>query len=194
MNLIRLDVKGITRSPLQKKAYVLILQESESDINLPIVIAESEAQSIAYELEKKNIPLRPSTHDLFKTFADTFQINILKVVINKLNDGVFHSNLYCDYQGTEYVFNSRTSDAVALALRFEAPIYTFPDILEKAGIYISLQQEARIQKNTSEEQSFKSQFQRHSLSELKQMLDECVENEDYEMAAQIRDEISKRSE
>lgn len=193
MDLVRLFIKRISYSQSQNEAFVLILHELESDLKLPIVIGAFEAQAIALELERNLIPPRPLTHDLFKNFAKTFNIDVTKVIIHKLSEGVFHSNLICLHEGREYAIDARTSDAIAIALRFNAPIYTYKHILLKVGLYIPNLNESQ-QSDLMDDDSpiEKSKFERHSLSELRKMLDDCIENEDYEMAAQIRDEITKR--
>ena len=203
MDLVRLFIKQISYSQSQNEAFVLILQELESELKLPIVIGAFEAQAIALELEKDLIPAppRPLTHDLFKNFARVFGVNVTKVVINKLTEGVFHSYLFCEQNGVEHTIDARTSDAIAIALRFKAPIYTHKHILQRAGFQIpntskSIQTtisptlEFANEPETKEE---KSRLSRHSLIELQKMLDDCIENEDYELAAQIRDEITKRN-
>ena len=122
MSLVRLDIKGISYSQTQNGAYALILNEQEGNKQLPIVIGAFEAQSIAIALEKDIKPPRPLTHDLFKNFSERFEINIKQVIIHKLVDGVFYSSLISERQGVEETIDARTSDAIALALRFDAPI------------------------------------------------------------------------
>ena len=137
MSLVRLDIKGISYSQTQNGAYALILNEQEGNKQLPIVIGAFEAQSIAIALEKDIKPPRPLTHDLFKNFSERFEINIKQVIIHKLVDGVFYSSLISERQGVEETIDARTSDAIALALRFDAPIFTYQNILDKAGIYLN---------------------------------------------------------
>jgi len=123
---------------------------NRSSRTLPIIIGAFEAQSIAIALETEIRPPRPLTHDLFKTFSDTFKINIKEVIIHKLVDGVFFSSLVCEREGVEEVIDTRTSDAIAIAVRFNAPIYTYENILDKAGIYLKVEEELAIeQKNRS---------------------------------------------
>ena len=136
MSLVRLKIKGISYSQTQNGAYALILNEEEGDRKLPIVIGAFEAQSIAIALEKEIKPPRPLTHDLFKNFADRFKIVVKQVIIHKLVDGVFYSSLICERGEEEEIIDARTSDAIALALRFNAPIFTYKTILDKAGIYL----------------------------------------------------------
>ena len=136
MSLIRLSIKGISYSQTQNGAYALILSEVGGDRKLPIVIGAFEAQSIAIALEKEIKPPRPLTHDLFKNFSDRFGIVVKQVIIHKLVDGVFYSSIICERDKIEEIIDSRTSDAIALALRFKAPIFTYKNILDKAGIYL----------------------------------------------------------
>ena len=205
MSLVRLNIKGISYSQTQNGAYALILNEVDGDRKLPIVIGAFEAQSIAIALEKEIKPPRPLTHDLFKNFADRFDIVIKQVIIHKLVDGVFYSSLICERDKIEEIIDARTSDAIALALRFEAPIFTYKNILDKAGIYLKV--ESKKQKEDENENSIlmdelldsnlepstpKENYSTKTLEELHNLLDEAVSNEDYEKAAHIRDEISKR--
>ena len=198
MDLVRLFIKRISYNQSQNDAFVLIMHEVETDLKLPIVIGTFEAQSIALELEKSLVPPRPLTHDLFKIFADTFSIQIKRVVIYKLEEGIFYSNILCVQNGQEYTIEARTSDAIAIALRCNAPIYTYRDIIQRAGIYIPLLNDELSNTispsldNVDEEDSSRNRYTKYALPELKTMLNDCIENEDYEMAALIRDEISKR--
>lgn len=199
MSLVRLDIKGISYSQTQSGAYALVLSEVEGSRTLPIVIGAFEAQSIAIALEKEIKPPRPLTHDLFKSFADRFHIIIKQVIIHKLVDGVFYSSLICERDGIKEIIDTRTSDAIALATRFNAPIFTYENILDKAGVYLKLKDEQEIDEDeliledlipeTVEETSYSSE----SLDSLNQKLNEAVANEDYELAAKIRDEINKRN-
>jgi len=204
MSLVRLNIKGISYSQTQNGAYALILNEVDGDRKLPIVIGAFEAQSIAIALEKEIRPPRPLTHDLFKNFADRFDIVVKQVIIHKLVDGVFYSSLICERDKIEEIIDARTSDAIALALRFEAPIFTYKNILDKAGIYLKV--DSKKQKEDQNEDSVlvddilaskmepapRENYASKTLEELHNMLDEAVNNEDYEKAANIRDEISKR--
>lgn len=202
MGLIKLTIKGISYSQTQSGAYALVLSEVEGTRTLPIIIGAFEAQSIAIALEKEIKPPRPLTHDLFKTFADRFFINVKQVIIHKLVDGVFFSSLLCERDGVEEVIDTRTSDAIALAVRFQAPIFTYENILDKAGIYLKIDEELSDEDDDEDEGEFELSFEddddenifgQMSLSELQEQLNEAVVNEDYELAAKIRDEISKRS-
>ncbi|RCS26412.1 hypothetical protein DUT90_11665 [Polaribacter sp. WD7] len=200
MSLIQLNIKGISYSQTQSGAYALVLSEASGTRTLPIIIGAFEAQSIAIALETEIRPPRPLTHDLFKTFADRYTINIKEVIIHKLVDGVFFSSLICEKDGVEETIDTRTSDAIAIAVRFQAPIYTYENILEKAGIYLKIEEELSIQETGDSEslsveieEDIKSNFSTLSLSALNEELNDAVANEDYELAAKIRDEISKRS-
>ncbi len=204
MSLVKLAIKGISYSQTQNGAYALILNEIDGDRKLPIVIGAFEAQSIAIALEKEIKPPRPLTHDLFKSFADRFDIVVKQVIIHKLVDGVFYSSMICERDKIEEIIDARTSDAIALALRFEAPIFTYKNILDKAGIYLN---PTNLDENTDasddgvlsnpetfgqEEKEESRGYKTNSLSELHQMLETAVQEEDYEKAAHLRDEISKR--
>ena len=202
MSLIKLTIKGISYSQTQSGAYALVLSEMEGTRTLPIIIGAFEAQSIAIALEKEIRPPRPLTHDLFKTFSDKFSIKVSQVIIHKLVDGVFFSSLICEREGIEEVIDTRTSDAIALAVRFQAPIYTYENILDKAGIYLKMDEELIIEEDLEsddiefsiEDELDQTQGYSHlQLEELHEKLNEAVANEDYELAAEIRDEISKRS-
>ncbi|OBX23881.1 MULTISPECIES: bifunctional nuclease family protein [Bizionia] len=204
MSLVRLKIKGISYSQTQNGAYALILNEVDGDRKLPIVIGAFEAQSIAIALEKEIRPPRPLTHDLFKNFADRFDIIVKQVIIHKLVDGVFYSSIICERDNAEEIIDARTSDAIALALRFQAPIFTYKNILDKAGIYLKINPEDEDESESDsilvddliaeelETGSVQENYKAQSLEELHNMLDEAVANEDYEKAANIRDEISKR--
>lgn len=205
MSLVKLTIKGISYSQTQNGAYALILNEADGDRKLPIVIGAFEAQSIAIALEKEIKPPRPLTHDLFKNFADRFDIVVKQVIIHKLVDGVFYSSIICERDKIEEIIDARTSDAIALALRFHAPIFTYKNILDKAGIYLKGNKETDEdgqdvddvlsnpdtfgQEETNES---KGAYVKFSLSELTDLLNAAVAEEDYEKAAKVRDEISKR--
>ncbi|MFD1095028.1 bifunctional nuclease family protein [Salegentibacter chungangensis] len=206
MSLVRLNIKGISYSQTQNGAYALILSEVDGERKLPIVIGAFEAQSIAIALEKEIKPPRPLTHDLFKNFADRFDIVVKQVIIHKLVDGVFYSSLICERDKIEEIIDARTSDAIALALRFDAPIFTYKNILDKAGIYLKGEEPRKKEQEENEEEiisdellpddinikSDDTDYKKLSLDELKSLLSQAVNNEDYEKAARIRDEISKR--
>ncbi|MEH6407028.1 MAG: bifunctional nuclease family protein [Leeuwenhoekiella sp.] len=203
MSLVRLNIKGISYSQTQNGAYALILSEVDGDRKLPIVIGAFEAQSIAIALEKEIRPPRPLTHDLFKNFADRFDVVIKQVIIHKLVDGVFYSSIICERDKIEEIIDARTSDAISLALRFGAPIFTYKNILDKAGIYLKGNGGQESEGPASilvddlvfeeEEDRDRADFKKLSLQELDKLLDQAVAREDYEAAAKIRDEISKRN-
>lgn len=203
MSLVRLHIKGISYSQTQNGAYALILSEVDGDRKLPIVIGAFEAQSIAIALEKEIKPPRPLTHDLFKNFSDRFGIVVKQVIIHKLVDGVFYSSLICERDKIEEIIDARTSDAIALALRFKAPIFTYKNILDKAGIYLKVNPDKEDEDSEDSilmdevlakeiETKSPENFKGKTLEELHNLLDEAVASEDYETAARIRDEISKR--
>jgi bifunctional DNase/RNase len=204
MSLIKLTIKGISYSQTQTGAYALVLSEMEGSRTLPIIIGAFEAQSIAIALEKEIRPPRPLTHDLFKTFSDRFSIEFKEVIIHKLVDGVFFSSLICEKDGVEEVIDARTSDAIAIAVRFEAPIFTYENILDKAGVFLKIDDELGLN-DPSETQEVslntknllgvdkESSFSKLSVADLSEELGKAVSDENYELAAKIRDEISKRS-
>ena len=207
MSLVKLTIKGISYSQTQNGAYALILNEVDGIRKLPIVIGAFEAQSIAIALEKEIKPPRPLTHDLFKSFADRFDIVVKQVIIHKLVDGVFYSSIICERDKIEEIIDARTSDAIALALRFGAPIFTYKNILDKAGIFLKANPSDAENLNNDDEGILSSPetfgidndtdvsndiYKTLSLSELHEALEKAVQDEDYEKAAKIRDEISKR--
>ncbi|MBN2636287.1 MAG: bifunctional nuclease family protein [Prolixibacteraceae bacterium] len=194
MHKIRLNILGLSVSQTQSGAYALVLAEDEGDRRIPIIIGPVEAQAIAIQLEGLKPP-RPLTHDLIKNIALAFDIGLLEVNIYKLEEGIFYSELLCEMNGKEIRIDSRTSDAVALALRFRCPIYTTEDILKKAGIVLQLEDESSPVRSFADddvEAPGSSAYAQYSLSELKEMLADAVQNEDYEKASVIRDEIKKR--
>ncbi|MBL4938743.1 MAG: bifunctional nuclease family protein [Lutibacter sp.] len=199
MSLVRLTIKGISYSQTQSGAYALVLSEVDGPRTLPIVIGAFEAQSIAIALEKEIKPPRPLTHDLFKSFADRFHIVIKQVIIHKLVDGVFYSSLICQRDKIDEIIDTRTSDAIALATRFNAPIFTYENILDKAGIYLKMKDTLSIEndplslENIIDEPSSDTTFAKYSLKQLNEKLNEAIQQEDYELAANIRDEITKRT-
>jgi bifunctional DNase/RNase len=208
MSLVRLKIKGISYSQTQNGAYALILNEVDGDRKLPIVIGAFEAQSIAIALEKEIKPPRPLTHDLFKNFSDRFDIVIKQVIIHKLVDGVFYSSIICERDKIEEIIDARTSDAIALALRFSAPIFTYKTILDKAGIFLKFSSKDKdkdkddsiivdeiLQEGATVEieQGATDGYTELTIDELNKELDKAVANEDYEKAAKLRDEISKRN-
>ena len=197
MEKIQLEIIGMSYSQSQSGAYALILGELNGKRRLPIIIGGFEAQSIAIELEKIKTP-RPLTHDLFKSLATSFKISINEVIINKFSEGVFYAILICSDGANELEIDSRTSDAIALALRFHCPIYTFENIMASAGIMIDEETEKKQTSQKSEtipshpREKEEVSFSQLSHAELLEMLQSAVENEEYEKASKIRDELNKR--
>jgi len=193
MKRVKLKVMGISYSQTQSGAYALILIEENGDRRIPIIIGGFEAQAIVIKLENLDPP-RPLTHDLFKKFADEFNISVIEVMIYKLEEGVFFSKLVCNNGEKEYSIDSRTSDAVAIALRFGCPIFITEEILKKAGITVN-PADSEIS-SVNEVESFfepeKTKYDTYSDEELYKMIDEAIKTEDYERAAAVRDEIDKR--
>jgi len=202
MKLIQMTVKGISHSETQTGAYALILNEEKGNRKLPIIIGGFEAQSIAIALEQEIKPSRPLTHDLFKSLADRFDINVKQVIVHKLVDGVFYSSLICERDKIEEIIDSRTSDAIALALRYQAPIFIYDSILKKAGFTPAVSSNEKKSPVDSWIQDYVTEktktnvkledLEKLSVSKLKNLLSALLANENYEKAAQIRDEISKR--
>ena len=205
MGKIKLNVLGISYSQTQSGAYALVLSEEEGNRRIPIIVGGFEAQAIAIELEGL-APPRPLTHDLFKDFAQSYGIRILEVNIHKLEDGVFFASILCDNGDTQITLDARTSDAIALALRFKCPIYTTEDIVEKAGIVLDFEKGSDLEAPTIPEEEIVEtppekvkkrtilpDLSDTPMDELKSLLADAVSNEDYERASEIRDEINKRS-
>ncbi len=195
MRKIKVDIYGIAPSQMQG-SYSLILAEEDGERKIPVIVGQYEAQAIAIQIEGINTG-RPLTHDLFLSFAQQFEISIKEVFIHQLKEGIFYSLLVCESNGKVHEIDSRTSDAIALAVRFDCPIYTTEEILEAAGITIddkSVEKPGRgkadvpAQKPKEDTDLFKSK----TLDELEKMLNKALNNEDYLKAAQIRDEIDKR--
>lgn len=197
MKKVKLNVLGLSYSQMQSGAYALVLTEENGKQRLPIIIGGFEAQAIAIELEGLKPP-RPLTHDLFVNFAIAFNIELKEVIIYKLEEGIFYSELVCDNGGSRIKIDARTSDAVALALRFKCPIYTTQEIISKAGIILSFKEaKQKNQQKSSTQESNQHEKKQTGLSnvpidELKKMLDKAIQEEDYEKASKIRDEIKRR--
>ncbi|HZH73783.1 MAG TPA: bifunctional nuclease family protein [Mariniphaga sp.] len=194
MQKIRLNILGLSVSQTQSGAYALVLAEEGGDRRIPIIIGPVEAQAIAIQLEGLKPP-RPLTHDLIKNIAVAFNIVLLEVVIHKLEEGIFYSELLCEMNGKEIRIDSRTSDAVALAIRFRCPIYTTEEILSKAGIVLEAEEPKPARQGSSRKKSEpreSSPFSHYTMQELDDLLNEAVQNEDYEKASIIRDEINNR--
>jgi len=191
MDKIELKIVGLSYSQTQSGAYALVLSEKEGSRRLPIIIGGFEAQSIAIELEKMK-PSRPLTHDLFKTFSDSFSIKIKEIIIYNLIEGVFYSKIICGNGEKEIEIDARTSDSIAIGLRSNAPVYTYEHILSSAGIQLDNDEfdedtegaEIKIEHDTEPT---------HTLEELEAMLQTAINDEDYERASQLRDEINKRN-
>jgi len=195
MEKIKLDIAGLSYSQTQSGAYALVLSEVIGKRRLPIIIGGFEAQAIAIELEKMT-PSRPLTHDLFKNFSDHFKINLIEVIIYNLVEGIFFAKLICEQNGKEVEIDSRTSDAIALAVRFESPIYTYEFVLNSAGIILDDVKDDKdeIAPEISLEEITKKPSERMTLKELKKHLKNSIDNEDYEAASRFRDEINNRQE
>jgi len=207
MKTVQLSIIGLTYSQTQNNAYALLLGEDDGPRRLPIVIGAFEAQSIAIALEKDLRPPRPLTHDLFTSLALTYNIYLKKVMIHKLNEGIFYSYLVCEQNGEIKEIDSRTSDAVALALRFNCPIFTYETILNQAGIILDdestihtpqIEKDTELQaKEKKEKQKLTepkdSSLKRLSETALNKRLKQALEKEDYELAAIIRDELDRRN-
>lgn len=195
MEKIELKIIGLSYSQTQSGAYALVLSEKKGARRLPIIIGGFEAQSIAIELENMK-PSRPLTHDLFKSFAESFQVTIKEVVIYNLIEGVFYSKIVCDQNGTEVEIDARTSDAIAIGIRCACPVYTFEHILSSAGI--QLEDEIEEEAASGEEEEVVIEQEGNELSsltteELNNLLQEAIDHEDYERASEIRDELNKRN-
>lgn len=197
MKKIQLDIVGLSFSQTQSGAYALVLGESNGKRRLPIIIGGFEAQAIAIELEKIT-PSRPLTHDLFKSFANGFNIKIKEVIIYNLVEGIFYAKLICENEDREVEIDGRTSDAIALAVRFKCPIYTYEFILSTAGIILedgaivdpgTLSEDAGVGEPTAPK---KEDYKTLSEPDLKDLLKSAVESENYEKASKIRDELNKR--
>jgi uncharacterized protein len=199
MSKVKLNVLGISYSQTQSGAYALVLTEEKGDRRIPIIVGGFEAQAIAIQLEGLNPP-RPLTHDLFYNFASSFKIDLLEVNIYKLEEGIFYSRLTC-YDGKNTInIDSRTSDAIALALRFKCPIYTTEDILERSGIVLDFEKESKTTQKTQtskiHEESRRTEYEElhnFSIEELRNGLEDAIKTENYEKASMIRDEINRRS-
>jgi len=194
MKLIQLDIVGLSNSQTQSGAFALVLGETEGNRRLPIVIGNFEAKAIAIALDNEYKSQRPITHDLFKTFALGFNINIQKIIISSISaGGIFSSIIYClNNEGKQVELDARTSDAVALAIRFNAPIFTFESIIDEAGIILN-KDIAIYDKFDKMEETEENNFKNLPKSKLEKKLSEAIENENYELASQIRDEINSRS-
>ena len=193
MELIQLNISAIRQSDAQNNAYVMLLNETVGKRQLPVVIGWCEARAIAVALDSKEKTERPLTHDLFKTFGDKFNISVSKMVIHKLIEGVFHSTLYCKnlINSEEIEIDSRTSDAIAIAIRFSCPIFTYEDILSRASILsVSSFDKENIKSTIGHKEK---KINKYSLKELQESLKQAIKVENYEKASKIRDEIKRRT-
>jgi len=198
MELIELKIHGISYSDNTSGAFALILAEMNGSKKLPIVIGGFEAQAIAVALEKKIKTSRPLTHELFKGFADKFDIKFNHVIIHKLIEGIFFSNLVCEKDDKIIKIDSRTSDAIALSIRFNAPIFIEKGILDNVGFEdndkhsgeINLIGDSFFKTDTYDKSS--KDIKKISSNKIKKMLEKSIQNEDYELAAKLRDELNTR--
>lgn len=194
MQKIKLDITGIQYSQTQSGSYVLTLLEVGGRRKLPILIGGFEAQSIAVELEKM-VPNRPLTHDLIKTFCKSFGVNVKEIVIYKFLEGVFYAKIICEKEGMLTEIDSRTSDAIAVGVRFNAPIYTFEDVLQEVDSSEGAENGSEDEIFDEEEEvevSEESELKNASKDELNHRLQEAIDNEAYELASKIRDELNRR--
>ncbi len=195
MHLIQLDIVGLSNSQTQSGAFALVLGEVQGTRKLPIVIGNFEAKAIAIALDNEFKSQRPIIHDLFKSLTKGYQINVQKVVISSISSGgIFSSIIYCsNEQGKEIELDSRTSDAVAIALRFKAPIFTYEPILKEAGIILDDDiTKQSLSDNKDHQPKAKGSMRRYSKEELNKQLSKAIEDEDYELASKLRDELKKR--
>lgn len=200
---IKLEILGLSSSQSTTGSFALVLGEMEGNRRLPIIIGMFEAQAIAIEIEKI-IPNRPMTHDLFKSFASTFHFHVEEIVISDLKEGVFFAKIVCTDGLKKTEIDARPSDAIAIGLRFDSPIYTYENILAEAGIVLTDEEEedereksetkepkAKVKKEVSSKKS--EDYKNYSVEKLNELLKEAIEKEDYEKAAKIRDELGKRN-
>jgi len=201
---IKLEILGLSSSQSQTGSFALVLGETEGNRRLPIIIGMFEAQAIAIEIEKI-IPNRPMTHDLFKSFANSFHFHVEEIVISDLKEGVFFAKIICTDGLKKTEVDARPSDAIAIGLRFDSPIYTYESILAEAGIVLTDQEEeeekaetkpepkAKVKKESAKKSSPGEDYKNLSIEKLSELLKEAIEKEDYEKAAKIRDELGKRN-
>jgi uncharacterized protein len=194
---IKLEILGLSPSQSQSGSFALVLGEEYGNRRLPIIIGMFEAQAIAIEIEKI-VPNRPMTHDLFKQFAEKFKFTVREIVISDLREGIFFARVVCTDGLRETVVDARPSDAIAIGIRFNVPIFTYEAVLSEAGITTSPadedeEQQELVEKSNRKPRAFGEQLKDMTADELQKMLDEALGNEEYERAAKIRDEISKRN-
>lgn len=199
MKKVQLEIVGLSYSQTQSGAYALVLGETAGSRRLPIIIGGFEAQAIAIELEKMS-PSRPLTHDLFRSFAEVFDIHVTEVLIYNLVEGIFYAKLLCNDGTRDVEIDARTSDAIALAIRFKCPIYTYEFILKSAGIVLDDESSGLPDSESNEEKVEaketasveKGEYKSKSTEELKGLLQTALDNEQYELASKIRDELNNR--
>lgn len=201
---IKLEILGLSSSQSQTGSFALVLGEAEGNRRLPIIIGMFEAQAIAIEIEKI-IPNRPMTHDLFKSFSNTFHFHVEEIVISDLKEGVFFAKIVCTDGLKKTDIDARPSDAIAIGLRFDSPIYTYENILAEAGIVLTDQEEeeekteiktepkAKVKKESPRKSAGGEDYKNYSIEKLNDLLKDAIDKEDYERAAKIRDELSKRN-
>ena len=194
MDYKRLVIRGISYSQTQSGAYALLLEDEETNVKLPVVIGNFEAQSISLGLEKDIHPPRPLTHDLFTKFVTSANYNLTSVIIYQIVDGVFFSNIIFKNlaNGEELILDARTSDAVAMAVRFDAPIFTTPQVLNEAGILLDLEEAPKEEATTGDIPPADNDLRNVPLDELQALLDEAVKDEDFDYALEIQEEIKRR--
>lgn len=195
MEKIELYIVTLTHSVTQSSNYAVVMGEVDGNRRLPIVIGGFEAQAIAVAMEGM-VPSRPLTHDLLKNTLDTFEIEVTEILINNLVEGVFHARIVCMQHGREFEIDSRTSDAIAMAVRYGCPIFTYDFILDAAGVRIEDPQpsESDEVKEETKPKRRRRGYTEYTLDDLTAMLEKVIGEEDYEKAAKIRDEINKRKE
>lgn len=204
MEKIKLEILGLSSSQSQSGSFALVLGEAHGKRRLPIIIGMFEAQAIAIEIEKI-IPNRPMTHDLFKSFAQSFEFDVEEIVISDLKEGVFFAKIVCNNGSKHIEVDARPSDAIAIGLRFNVPIYTYESVMSEAGIVLSEEPEEEeeekssrskresAKKSSSSSKSFTEQLKDVTNDKLNKMLEEALQKEDYEKAAKIRDEMNRRN-
>lgn len=200
MEKIKLEILGLSSSQSQTGSFALVLGETEGNRRLPIIIGMFEAQAIAIEIEKI-VPNRPMTHDLFKAFANNFHFTVEEIVISDLKEGVFFAKIVCSDGLKRTEIDARPSDAIAIGLRFDSPIFTFEAILAEAGIVLTDEQEEEVEPKAEQKTKGKKEstsrkgddLKNYSIDKLNELLKEAIDKEDYERAAKLRDELSKRN-
>ncbi len=209
MDKIKLDILGLSSSQSQSGSFALVLGEENGNRRLPIIIGMFEAQAIAIEIEKV-VPNRPMTHDLFKSFAGAFNYSVEEILISDLKEGVFFSKIVCSDGIRQVEIDARPSDAIAIGIRFDVPIYTYESILSEAGIVLNefnddeddeeedddmdaSDEDALVEKEVTKVSSSDDSIKNYSIEQLRVMLDDAIQKEDYEKAAKIRDELNKRN-